>query len=160
MVLPSAFWSGRGERPGSICPPCGGVVSYLLNIQGASFQTVGDPVLFLSNPKGIDGKVRRSMLDSLATLNRKHLAEIGDPGDTDNHRTAGDGFSHAVVRSRVDRYFQGTEGGFGHVRPRGDINSGLTQEIAFSLDGWPRGTFVSCNCFIVVGIIIPACPRI
>ena len=47
--------------------------------QGTSFQAVGDPVLFLSNPGGVDTRVRRRMLDALADLNRKHLDEIGDP---------------------------------------------------------------------------------
>ena len=47
--------------------------------QGTSFQTTGDPVLFLSNPKGVNAEVRRRMLDSLGKLNRKHLGEIGDP---------------------------------------------------------------------------------
>ena len=36
-------------------------------------------MLFLSNPTGVDSNVRRQMLDSLATLNQKHFAEIGDP---------------------------------------------------------------------------------
>jgi hypothetical protein len=47
--------------------------------QGTSFQTSGDPVLFLSNPAGVDAKVRRRMLDSLAELNQKHFSELGDP---------------------------------------------------------------------------------
>ena len=47
--------------------------------QGVQLRSKGDPVLFLSNPGGIDAKVRRRMLDSLAELNRKHQTEIGDP---------------------------------------------------------------------------------
>ena len=78
VVLPSAFWSGRVNVQ-ALYSRLWGSGFLPSKHQGTSFQTVGDPVLFLSNPKGIDAKTRRSMLDSLAALNRKHLAEIGDP---------------------------------------------------------------------------------
>jgi len=78
VVMPSAFWSGRVNVQ-ALYSRLWGSGFLPSKHQGTSFQTVGDPVLFLSNPKGIDGKVRRRMLDSLAQLNRKHLAEIGDP---------------------------------------------------------------------------------
>ena len=47
--------------------------------QGVSLRAKGDPVLYLSNPPGIDAKVRRQMLDGLAKLNRKLHDEVGDP---------------------------------------------------------------------------------
>ena len=47
--------------------------------QGVKFRSVGDPVLFLSNPPGINADVRRRILDDLAQLNRIKLAEFGDP---------------------------------------------------------------------------------
>ena len=78
VVMPSAFWSGRVNVQ-ALYSRLWGSGFLPSRHQGTSFQTVGDPVLFLSNPKGIDSKVRRSMLDSLAQLNRKHLSEIGDP---------------------------------------------------------------------------------
>src|SRR5262249_11566597 len=47
--------------------------------QGVKFRSVGDPVLFLSNPPGMDAATRRRMLDDLAKLNQLKLDEIGDP---------------------------------------------------------------------------------
>lgn len=47
--------------------------------QGVKFRSVGDPVLFLSNPQGIDEGTRRRVLDDLAELNRLKLQEFGDP---------------------------------------------------------------------------------
>ena len=47
--------------------------------QGVKFRSVGDPVLYLSNPKGVDRKTRRRMLDDLAKLNQLKLKETGDP---------------------------------------------------------------------------------
>jgi hypothetical protein len=47
--------------------------------QGVALRSQGDPVLFLSNPAGVDAETRRRMLDSLARLNQRHHAEAGDP---------------------------------------------------------------------------------
>jgi hypothetical protein len=47
--------------------------------QGVKFRSVGDPVLYLSNPSGLDRGVRRRILDDLDRLNRVQLAESGDP---------------------------------------------------------------------------------
>ena len=47
--------------------------------QGVKFRSTGDPVLFLSNPAGLDRGTRRRMLDDLAQLNQRRLAETGDP---------------------------------------------------------------------------------
>ncbi len=47
--------------------------------QGIKFRASGDPVLFLSNPEGLDATGRRRMLDDLAKLNQMQLTEFGDP---------------------------------------------------------------------------------
>jgi hypothetical protein len=47
--------------------------------QGTKFRSTGDPVLFLSNPPGVDLATRRQMLDDIARLNQKQLNEQGDP---------------------------------------------------------------------------------
>ena len=47
--------------------------------QGIEFRASGDPVLFLSNPKGISGADRREIVDGINFLNRQSLADVGDP---------------------------------------------------------------------------------
>ena len=47
--------------------------------QGVKFRSVGDPVLYLSNPKGFSAENRRAYLDALAELNQMKLEEFGDP---------------------------------------------------------------------------------
>ncbi len=47
--------------------------------QGVKFRGSGDPVLYLSNPTGIDGPARRSMLDAVSEINRMRSQEFGDP---------------------------------------------------------------------------------
>ena len=47
--------------------------------QGVKLRSGGDPVLYLSNPPGIDVALRRDMLDDQRELNRLQLARTGDP---------------------------------------------------------------------------------
>jgi hypothetical protein len=46
---------------------------------GVKFRNAGDPVLYLSNPPGVDRTTRRETLDDLQALNRHRLAQVGDP---------------------------------------------------------------------------------
>ncbi|MFV1995978.1 MAG: DUF1501 domain-containing protein [Verrucomicrobiales bacterium] len=47
--------------------------------QGVAMRSQGDPVLYLSNPKGVDDSMRRTMLDGLRRLNEVQYQEVGDP---------------------------------------------------------------------------------
>lgn len=47
--------------------------------QGVKFRSPGDPVLYLSDPPGIDRETRRRMLDSLKVLNGMRSEMFGDP---------------------------------------------------------------------------------
>lgn len=47
--------------------------------QGVQFMPGADPVLYLGDPPGTDGKSRRAMLDKLASLNQLQHEEFGDP---------------------------------------------------------------------------------
>ena len=46
---------------------------------GVKFRNAGDPVLYLSNPPGVDRGTRRETLDELNALNRRRHETIGDP---------------------------------------------------------------------------------
>lgn len=47
--------------------------------QGVRFRSGNDPVLYLSNPSGIDRGLRRSFLDQLNTMNQDQASVAGDP---------------------------------------------------------------------------------
>jgi hypothetical protein len=46
---------------------------------GVSFNSVGEPVLYLSNPKGITRETQRRTIDAVNFLNHKRFESIGDP---------------------------------------------------------------------------------
>ncbi len=46
--------------------------------QGVQCRTTGDPVLYLSDPNGMDRSLRRRMLDTLAEMNEAELRRSGD----------------------------------------------------------------------------------
>ena len=54
--------------------------------QGVKFRSAGDPVLYLSNPKGFTADNRRQFLDSLGEMNQMTAAEFGDPETQRAHR--------------------------------------------------------------------------
>ena len=68
--------SAKGTSGGASNYGCG----FLPTVYGGiPFRGTGDPVLYLSNPKGIDAPAQRASLDTLHRLNDLALAEAGDP---------------------------------------------------------------------------------
>jgi hypothetical protein len=47
--------------------------------QGVQCRTSGEPILYVSNPKGMDRPTRRETLDALRRLNEYELEQFGDP---------------------------------------------------------------------------------
>src|SRR5437899_8249068 len=47
--------------------------------QGVQFRSSGDPVLYLSNPRGVDQELDRDSLDSIRRLDKMRLSLTGDP---------------------------------------------------------------------------------
>ncbi len=78
VVLSSAFWSGKVNVQ-ALYSRLWGTGFLPSKHQGVAFQSVGDPVLFLSNPKGIDREARRKMLDFVAKVNAEQERVTGDP---------------------------------------------------------------------------------
>jgi hypothetical protein len=47
--------------------------------QGVRFRAQGDPVLYASNPRGINRSTRGRIIDDVVRLNRLRLSRVGDP---------------------------------------------------------------------------------
>jgi uncharacterized protein (DUF1501 family) len=78
FVVMTATWTGRKEAQ-AIYNRLWGSGFLPSKHQGVALRSQGDPVLFLSNPDGVDPATRRRMLDALARLNQKQADEVGDP---------------------------------------------------------------------------------
>ena len=71
------FSSGRkGPSGGNSCWGSGFLPTVY---QGVQFRSSGDPVLYLSNPRGVDAELQRDSLDSIRRLNQMRLDVTGDP---------------------------------------------------------------------------------
>jgi hypothetical protein len=68
--------AGRGASGGSSNWSSGFLPS---TFQGVPFRDQGDPVLYLSNPSGVDRAGQRRALDTLRRLNQFRHEEVGDP---------------------------------------------------------------------------------
>ncbi|MDA0765796.1 MAG: DUF1501 domain-containing protein [Verrucomicrobia bacterium] len=78
VVLSSAFWSGKVNVQ-ALYSRLWGNGFLPSRHQGVAFQAAGDPVLFLSNPPGVDRGARRKAMDLVTRLNRIQQEKAGDP---------------------------------------------------------------------------------
>ena len=77
MVM-QATWTGRRSAQ-ALFERLWGSGMLPSEYQGVSLRSIGDPVLYLSDPPGVERTTRRQMLDHLARLNGKLVSSIGDP---------------------------------------------------------------------------------
>ncbi len=77
--LPAFVVFSTGSKGPSAGNSCWGSGFLPTVYQGVQFRNVGDPVLYLSNPRGVDETLQRDSLDVIGRLNRKRLSSIGDP---------------------------------------------------------------------------------
>ncbi|TWT72210.1 DUF1501 domain-containing protein [Crateriforma conspicua] len=78
FLVMTASWTGRKEAQ-ALYNRLWGSGFLPSKYQGVALRSQGDPVLYLSNPDGIDPVVRRRMLDSLGRLNQHTAQQWGDP---------------------------------------------------------------------------------
>tara|TARA_B100000212_G_scaffold320659_1_gene278659 strand:+ start:3777 stop:5198 length:1422 start_codon:yes stop_codon:yes gene_type:complete len=68
--------SAKGTSGGASNYGCGFLPSVY---GGVPFRNKGDPILYLSNPKGYDKEAQRAALDTLKRLNQQTLDDMADP---------------------------------------------------------------------------------
>ncbi|MEM9643754.1 MAG: DUF1501 domain-containing protein [Planctomycetota bacterium] len=78
FLVMTASWTGRKEAQ-ALYNRLWGSGFLPSKYQGVALRSQGDPVLYLSNPNGIDPAVRRRMLDSLGRLNGQTSQRFHDP---------------------------------------------------------------------------------
>jgi hypothetical protein len=78
FVVMTPTWTGRPEAQ-ALFNRLWGSGFLPSSHQGVALRAQGDPVLFLSNPPGIDASTRRRMMDRLTRFNERTLKAVGDP---------------------------------------------------------------------------------
>ena len=78
MICP-LLWSWRRARVAS-----GGAANWSNGFlpgayAGTPLRSTGDPILFVSNPPGIDAKLQRESINLAQQLNHEQLEVLGDP---------------------------------------------------------------------------------
>src|SRR2546421_5056101 len=77
--LPAFVVSSSGKKGPSGGDSCWGSGFLPTVYQGVQFRGTGDPVLYLSNPRGVDDELQRDSLDAIRSLNQARLESTGDP---------------------------------------------------------------------------------
>src|SRR5947208_2360158 len=77
--LPAFVVSSSGKKGPGGGDSCWGSGFLPTVYQGVQFRGTGDPVLYLSNPRGVDAELQRDSLDTLRSLNQARLEATGDP---------------------------------------------------------------------------------
>jgi uncharacterized protein (DUF1501 family) len=77
--LPAFVVSSSGKKGPSGGDSCWGSGFLPTVYQGVQFRGAGDPVLYLSNPRGVDQELQRDSLDAIRSMNQARLEATGDP---------------------------------------------------------------------------------
>ncbi|HTM48979.1 MAG TPA: DUF1501 domain-containing protein [Bryobacteraceae bacterium] len=77
--LPAFVVTSSGKKGPSGGDSCWGSGFLPTVYQGVQFRGTGDPVLYLSNPQGVDEELQRDSLDAIRSLNQERLEATGDP---------------------------------------------------------------------------------
>src|SRR6201998_882834 len=77
MVLQSKLNTKENNQP--VSSPLWRRVFLSSEYAGVGLRSAGDPVLYLTDPSGVDREVRRNMLDAVNEINRQTFDELGDP---------------------------------------------------------------------------------
>lgn len=78
FIVMTPSWTGRKEAQ-ALFARLWGAGFLPSRYQGVALRSKGDPVLYLTDPPGVDSAARRDMLDGLVALNQKAYESIGDP---------------------------------------------------------------------------------
>ena len=78
FVVMTASWSSKAAAQ-AIYNRLWGTGCLPTKNQGVALRSTGDPVLFLSNPPGVDAATRKRTLDAIVRLNQREFEQIADP---------------------------------------------------------------------------------
>ena len=113
---------------------------------GVPFRSGGEPVLYLSNPRGVDAAVQRDTLDAVKALEPAAARPGRRSRNRHAHQLVRNGLSHAGQRAGADRISRKSRRRFSTCTApsRASRRSPTT---ACWPGGWWSAACGSCNCF-------------
>jgi hypothetical protein len=78
FVVMTASWSSKAAAQ-AIYNRLWGTGCLPTEHQGVALRSTGDPVLFLSNPPGVDAATRKRTLDAIVRMNQHEFEQMADP---------------------------------------------------------------------------------
>ena len=69
--------------------------------QGVKLNSIGDPVLYIKNPRGMNAEMQKDSIDAINALNRVAVRDAARSGDSDAHRAVRDGVQDADAACRT-----------------------------------------------------------
>ena len=127
--------------------------------QGVQCRTGGDPVLYLSDPEGMDRSLRRMSLDALNELNALEAQKLGQPETATRIAQYEMAFRmQTVVPETMDISQEPAHvlAEYGLRRPGRRRTS--ANNLSAVRGGWSSGGCASCSCSIGVGISMAPTP--
>ena len=127
--------------------------------QGVKLRSVGDPVLYVSNPAGFETSQRARFIQDLERLNQVRVRRHAESRDRDADRAVRDGVPDADVGARAHRSVEGTGAHLRAVRSRLAESPGPTPRTVCWHGAWPSAACGSFSSITAPGIITPGCRR-
>ena len=124
--------------------------------QGVKFNSIGDPVLYISNPRGYRAqRHRRRSIEAINALNRHSTQATGGSGDSDAHRAVRDGVSDAGERARPGGHVARSRRACWTCTARSRATDRL-RRIVCSRGAWPSAACGSFSFITAIGTITAA----
>ena len=145
-ICPASSCSSPAAKRPTAARRCGAAGFLPTVYQGVQCRSQGEPVLYVSNPPGMDAQTRRRSLDALeGRSTRCSLQKVGDPETRHAHRAVRAGLPDADERAGGDGHRQGAE-----VRPR-DVRHGagqgfLREQLPARAAACSSAACASCSC--------------
>ncbi len=123
--------------------------------QGVKLNSIGDPVLYIENPAGVNAKLQRASIDAINKLNRAEFAAVQRSGNSNAHLPIRDGVPHANQRARPDGYEQGAARRCWTSTAPSRATARLPPTACWRA-AWPSAACASSSSTIATGTITPA----
>ena len=125
--------------------------------QGVKFRSIGDPVLYLSNPSGIQQRITAAVPRSSGQAEPDEARGVGRSGDLHAHRAVRNGVPDAELGARADGSLQRSPSASSSFTVRIPASPARLRPTACWRGALPNAACASSSCFIAAGITTTTC---